>query len=116
MPRHLTFSPTSQLTKPAAPTGFSGIAYSGGVVPNYGWYGDSAIDIGSLSIPDQMFALVNHDPDQRAGHCRVWIEGALFESPGSSLERPKPESPLPANSWRKRHGSCRSDSMPILRK
>ena len=47
------------------PTGFSGIAYSGGVVPNYGWYGDSAIDIGSLSIPDQMFALVNRSRSAR---------------------------------------------------
>lgn len=83
MPRHLTFSPDITVDETnGIPTGFSGIAYSGGVVPNYGWYGDSAIDIGSLSIPDQMFALVNHDPDQRAGHCRVWIDGSAIHVAG----------------------------------
>ncbi|MBK8225375.1 MAG: hypothetical protein IPK73_30545 [Candidatus Obscuribacter sp.] len=81
--RHLTFSPDITVDETSGlPTGFSGIAYSGGVVPNYGWYGDSAIDIGSLSIPDQMFALVNHDPDQRAGHCRVWIDGSAIHVAG----------------------------------
>jgi len=83
MPRHLTFAPDITVDETnGIPTGFSGIAYSGGVVPNYGWFGDSAIDIGSLSIPDQMFALVNHDPDQRAGHCRVWIEGDAIRVAG----------------------------------
>lgn len=83
MPRHLTFAPDITVDETSGlPTGFSGIAYSGGVVPNYGWYGDSAIDIGSLSIPDQMFALVNHDKDQRAGHCRVWIEGNAIRVAG----------------------------------
>ena len=67
MPRYLTFAPDITVDESSGlPTGFSGIAYSGGVVPNYGWYGASAIDMGSVSIPDQMFSLVNHDPDQRA--------------------------------------------------
>lgn len=29
-----------------------------------------------------MFALVNHDPDQRAGHCRVWIDGSAIHIAG----------------------------------
>lgn len=83
MPRYLTFAPDITVDESSGlPTGFSGIAYSGGVVPNFGWYGNSAIDMGSVSIPDQMFALVNHDPDQRAGHCRVWIEGSTIRVAG----------------------------------
>lgn len=83
MPRYLTFAPDITVDESSGlPTGFSGIAYSGGVVPNFGWYGNSAIDMGSVSIPDRMFALVNHDPDQRAGHCRVWIEGSTIRVAG----------------------------------
>jgi hypothetical protein len=48
MPRYLTFAPDITVDESSGlPTGFSGIAYSGGVVPNFGWYGNSAIDIGS---------------------------------------------------------------------
>lgn len=82
-PNYLTFSPDIAID-PATklPTGFSGVAYSGGVVPDYGWLGDVAIDIATVQVPDRMFALVNHDPDQRAGHCRVWIESNAIHVAG----------------------------------
>lgn len=82
-PNYLTFSPDIAIDPTTKlPTGFSGIAYSGGVVPDYGWLGDVAIDIATVQVPDRMFALVNHDPDQRAGHCRVWIENHAIHVAG----------------------------------
>lgn len=117
MPRHLTFSPDITVDETnGIPTGFSGIAYSGGVVPNYGWYGDSAIDIGSLSIPDQMFALVNHDPDQRAGHCRVWIDGSAIHIAGQFSRMTAAGQSVAGEFMEKAPGNCRWDSTLIRKK
>jgi uncharacterized small protein (DUF1192 family) len=57
------------------PTRFSGVAYSGGLIPQFGGFGDAAIDLATMQPADKLFMLVNHDPDQRAGHGRVWVEG-----------------------------------------
>lgn len=46
---------------------FSGVAYSGGLIPAYGHYGDAAIDLATLSTPPKSFALLDHDPRRRAG-------------------------------------------------
>ena len=63
----LRFQPTIDLDA-SQPTRFEGLAYSGGVIPNYGLYGDAAIDLGSMVVSDKpVFALVNHDSNQRAG-------------------------------------------------
>jgi hypothetical protein len=46
----------------AEPKRFAGIAYSGGVVPNYGWYGDIAIDLATLRNPQgRVPVLIDHD-------------------------------------------------------
>lgn len=80
---YFTFSPEIAIDPNSSlPTGFSGIAYSGGVVPNYGWYGDTAIDLASVTFPERIFALVNHDDEERAGHCRVWLEGDAIRVAG----------------------------------
>ncbi len=82
-PHYFTFSPEIAIDPNSSlPTGFSGIAYSGGVVPNYGWYGDTAIDLASVTLPERIFALVNHDDEERAGHCRVWLEGDAIRVAG----------------------------------
>ena len=82
-PHYFTFSPEIAIDPNSSlPTGFSGIAYSGGVVPNYGWYGDTAIDLASVTFPERIFALVNHDDEERAGHCRVWLEGDAIRVAG----------------------------------
>jgi len=41
---------------------FTGIAYSGGVIPSYGWLGDVAIDLASLQNPDatDLPVLIDH--------------------------------------------------------
>ncbi len=81
----------------AAATGpqrFRGIAYSGGTIPQYGFYGDTCIDIDSLTLPDgRLFALVDHDPSKRAGHFSAFIEndaiiveGELFQSTDAGRE------------------------------
>lgn len=83
-PLYFTFSPEIAIDPNSnLPTGFSGIAYSGGVVPNYGWYGDTAIDLASVTFPERIFALVNHDDEERAGHCRVWLEGDAIRVAGN---------------------------------
>lgn len=47
---------------PDAPLSFSGVAYSGDVVPQYGYLGDIAIDLGTLKNPaGQVPVLVDHD-------------------------------------------------------
>ena len=68
--------------KPAgAPRKFTGIAYSGGVVPDYAWLGDVAIDLATLKNPDgRVPALVDHDRriDKIAGHGELALDdGAL---------------------------------------
>lgn len=66
---YFTFSPDiARDASSGLPTGFSGVAYSGGMVPDFGWLGDVAIDLATMSVPDRGFSLVNHDPNQRAGH------------------------------------------------
>ena len=60
----------------AAPKSFTGIAYSGGMMTNHGPFGTTAIDLASLIIPDKpLFALVNHDPNLRAGIVTPRLEG-----------------------------------------
>jgi phage head maturation protease len=75
----LSLTPEIHLDATAAgddlPTRFSGVAYSGGLIPQFGGFGDAAIDLATLQPADKLFMLVNHDPDQRAGHGRVWVEG-----------------------------------------
>lgn len=55
---------------------FRGIAYSGGVIPNYGWFGDTAIDLATLGAVDgEIPVLRNHDPDQIVGRARLTNDG-----------------------------------------
>lgn len=73
---YLTFAPTVTRDEAGLPKRFSGIAYSGGVIPGYGWYGDAAIDLASLTLPEgAIFALVDHDPAQRAGKLTARLSG-----------------------------------------
>lgn len=56
--------------------GFRGVAYSGGVVPNYGWAGDMAIDLATLQAPTEVAILRNHDPNQIVGKAKVACDGS----------------------------------------
>lgn len=82
----LRFQPTVDLD-PDQPTRFEGLAYSGGVIPNYGLYGDAAIDLESMVVSAKpVFALVNHDSNQRAGKVELRkIESGLLASGSFSL-------------------------------
>ena len=72
----LTFSVSSTLSAdPSDVTRFSGVAYSGGLIPGYGNYGDAAIDLSTITLPEEVFALVDHDPRQRAGRGYLTING-----------------------------------------
>lgn len=77
-----------------APQRFRGIAYSGGVIPQYGSFGDACIDLSSVKLPDgEIFALIDHDTTRRAGKFRaslqnnaIVIEGQLFKSTDAGQE------------------------------
>jgi hypothetical protein len=64
-----------------SPRRFSGVAYSGGVIPNYGWLGDVAIDLDSLKNEqgEELPILVDHEQsiDGIAG------KGRIFKAIGS---------------------------------
>lgn len=59
----LTFAVARAQSAPGDEVRFSGVAYSGGVIPAYGWHGDVAIDLDSLQNPDgdSLPVLENHD-------------------------------------------------------
>jgi phage head maturation protease len=69
----ITFAARAQ---PDAPRRFSGVAYSGGVIPHYGWLGDVAIDLATLQNAqgDALPILVDHDQriDAIAGRGRIF--------------------------------------------
>lgn len=69
----ITFAARAQ---PDAPRRFSGVAYSGGVIPHYGWMGDVAIDLATLQNAqgDALPILVDHDQriDAIAGRGRIF--------------------------------------------
>lgn len=82
----LSCSPELGDEQDAIPRRFSGTCYSGGVIPNYGFHGDAVIDLATLKAPTKpIFALVNHDKNQRAGRLtlgsdctRIWIADGAF--------------------------------------
>jgi len=94
-PTCLTFAVT-QTADPSGtgPTRFRGVAYSVGIIPQYGFYGDACIELESLTLPaGKLFALVDHDPKQRAGQFAarmednaIIVEGELFASTDAGRE------------------------------
>ena len=80
----LSFAPTLDSVAGEVPSQFKGTAYSGGVIPGYGYFGDVAIDLESMKTPTKpVFALLNHDTDQRAGKCSVYNAGSFIEVSGT---------------------------------
>lgn len=60
------------------PRTFSGVAYSGEVIPHHFAWGDLVIDLDSLSLPDQCPTLLEHDRSRRVGVCALTVrDGAL---------------------------------------
>lgn len=97
----ITFSP--QVRPPAAdaaadaPITFAGVAYGGGLIPNYGWLGDVAIDLGTLrNSGAQVPALIDHEArvDSIAGRCTLELrtapDGAQSLHVSGSLTRATP--------------------------
>lgn len=85
----LSFSPNIS-GEGDVPSRFMGTAYSGGVIPQYGSLRDVIIDLASMKAPSKpVFALVNHDSNQRAGKCELSNTGSTIEVLGSfSLSTP----------------------------
>jgi hypothetical protein len=73
---NFTFAPVVTKDEKGVPKRFSGVAYSGGVIPNYGWMGDAVIDLSTFSVPTgSIFALVDHCAEKRAGKLTARVEG-----------------------------------------
>jgi len=65
----LQFAFTADQTKPEArKRTFSGVAYSGEVISNHYYWGNVVFDLTSMSVPDKLPALIDHDRDKRAGY------------------------------------------------
>jgi hypothetical protein len=87
-----TFAP--KVTKPAdgdadGPIRFTGVAYSGGQVPNYGWLGDIAIDLESLKNPSgQVPVLADHADriNSIAGHGVLSIQTTPIGERGLQID------------------------------
>ncbi len=87
-----TFAP--KVTKPQAgeadaPIRFTGVAYSGGQVPNYGWLGDIAIDLESLKNPSgQVPVLADHADkiNSIAGHGVLSIQTTALGERGLQID------------------------------
>lgn len=79
----LSFSPAISFENDT-PRNFTGTAYSGGVIPQYGWFGDVVIDLSTMKTPTKpVFALINHDTNQRAGKCELSQVGGKIEVLGT---------------------------------
>ncbi len=79
----ISFAPEIS-TEGDVPRNFSGVAYSGGLIPGYGWIGDCAIDLASMQVPTKpVFALLNHDVEERVGKCEVRNTTTTIEVMGS---------------------------------
>lgn len=87
-PLQFRFEPTVEVSAEGQlPTRYTGVCYSGGVIPGYGWFGNVAIDLSTLKSPSKpIFSLVNHDPDQRAGRCSIQNDGQQLHIEGSFLK------------------------------
>lgn len=71
-PPSLTFdaridAPTHGTPAAGARRAFSGVAYSGQVIPGHWAWGDVVFDLASMSLPEKLPALVDHSPGLRAG-------------------------------------------------
>ena len=71
-PPSLTFdaridTPTHGTPAAGARRTFSGVAYSGQVIPGHWAWGDVVFDLASMSLPEKLPALVDHSPGLRAG-------------------------------------------------
>lgn len=81
------FQPQLEADESGTPRQFSGVCYSGGLIPSYGWFGNAAIDLSTLKAPTKaLFALVNHDPDQRAGRCEIQAGATAVAIQGKFLK------------------------------
>jgi hypothetical protein len=77
-PISLTFAATPV---DGSPRRFSGVAYSGGVIPNYGWLGDVAIDLDSLKNDqgEEIPILVDHEQSING----IAGKGRIFKATGA---------------------------------
>jgi hypothetical protein len=47
---------------------FAGVAYSGDVISGHWYWGNVVFDLGTMSVPDKLPALIDHKRDQRCGY------------------------------------------------
>lgn len=72
-------------TDPAKPVKFTGVAYSGGVVPDYGWIGNVAIDLSSLKNPGARVPVMADHEDELNGIAGSGVITVITDANGSRL-------------------------------
>lgn len=69
--RQFMFSTQPEFSKPesgVAQRKFTGVAYSGNVISNHWYWGNVVFDMNSMSLPDKLPALIDHDRSLRCGY------------------------------------------------
>ena len=72
-------------TDPAKPIRFSGVAYSGGVIPDYGWIGDVAIDLSTLKNPGAKVPVMADHGEDLDGIAGSGVITIITDETGSRL-------------------------------
>jgi hypothetical protein len=65
---------------------FSGVAYSGGLIPGFGYLGDVAIDLSNVQLPRRAFALLDHKMTARAGWAEFEVRDNALHVSGQLLD------------------------------
>lgn len=66
----------------AAKRKFSGIAYSGDVISNHWYWGNVVFELASITVPEKMPALIDHDRGCRAGY----VTASRIEADGLRMD------------------------------
>lgn len=67
---------------------FSGVAYSGDVIPGHWQFGALVIDLAGISLPSPCPTLLEHDRAKRVGVCALSVEGGALRCQGRLLSNP----------------------------
>lgn len=71
------------------PRAFTGLAYSGDIIPGHYAWGALVIDLASLALPSPCPCLLNHDRDDPVGHCILEVNDNALRASGRLLNHGK---------------------------
>ena len=73
-------------TDTSRPRAFTGLAYSGDVIPGHWAWGALVIDLASLALPSPCPCLLNHEREDPVGHCTLAVSDNALRASGRLLD------------------------------